>query len=188
MRTRRPSVSPKPFAIRTPDNASPIASRWARLTTFRLTRPWARSIAAACVAWTTYTGLSPSWIAPVPSWLLQLAYIGIGLSVGLRFTIASLRVAARILPATLAMIALLLLVSAGLGLLLVPLTGVGALDAYLATTPGGLYAVLAAATTSDVNTTFVLSVQVLRLFVMLLAAPLLARWLAGRDGLRRPAG
>ena len=54
-------------------------------------------------------------------------------------------------------------------------------DAYLATTPGGLYAVLAAASTSDVDATFVLAVQVLRLLAMLLAAPLLARWLAGRE-------
>jgi membrane AbrB-like protein len=123
----------------------------------------------------------PGWIAPVPAVLLQLGYIVIGLSVGVRFTVASLRHAARILPTTLGLILALLLVSAGLGMLLVPLAGVEPLDAYLATTPGGLYAVLAAASTSDVDTTFVLSVQVLRVFVMLLAAPLLARWLAGRE-------
>ncbi|WP_051472176.1 AbrB family transcriptional regulator [Patulibacter minatonensis] len=120
-------------------------------------------------------------VAPVPAAVLQVAYVAIGLSVGLRFTVASLRHAARILPATLAMVAALILVTAGLGLLLVPLAHVGALDAYLATTPDGLYAVLAAASTSDVDATFVLSVQVLRLFAMLLAAPLLARWLAGRE-------
>lgn len=120
-------------------------------------------------------------MAPVPPLVLQVAYVAIGLSVGLRFTVASLRHAARILPATLALIAALVLVSAGLGLLLVPLAGVGALDAYLATTPGGLYVVLAAASTSDVDATFVLAVQVLRLFAMLLAAPLLARWLVRRD-------
>lgn len=120
-------------------------------------------------------------MAPVPPVILQGAYVAIGLTVGLRFTVASLRHAARILPATLAMIVVLIAASAGLGLLLVPLTGVGALDAYLATTPGGLYAVLAAASTSDVDATFVLAVQVLRLFAMLLAAPLLARWLVRRE-------
>lgn len=119
-------------------------------------------------------------MAPVPEAVLQVAYVAIGLSVGLRFTVASLRHAARILPATLAMILLLIVASAALGMLLVPLAGVGALDAYLATTPGGLYVVLAAASTSDVDATFVLAVQVLRLFAMLLTAPLLARWLAGR--------
>ncbi|MDO9410365.1 AbrB family transcriptional regulator [Patulibacter sp.] len=120
-------------------------------------------------------------MAPVPPLLLQIAYVAIGLSVGLRFTVSSLRHAARILPATLGLIAALILVSAGLGLLLVPLAGVGALDAYLATTPGGLYVVLASASTSDVDATFVLAVQVLRLFAMLLAAPLLARWLVRRE-------
>ena len=54
-------------------------------------------------------------------------------------------------------------------------TGASALDGYLATTPGGLYAVLATATGSGADATFVLAVQVLRLFVMLLTAPLVAR-------------
>ena len=119
-------------------------------------------------------------MAPVPEAILQVAYAAIGLSVGLRFTTESLRHAARILPATLGLILALIVASAGLGLLLVPLAGVGALDAYLATTPGGLYVVLASAAASDVDATFVLAVQVLRLFAMLLAAPLLARWLVRR--------
>jgi hypothetical protein len=54
---------------------------------------------------------------------------------------------------------------------------VSLLDAYLATTPGGLYAVLATAFGSGANTTFVLAVQGLRLLVMVLAAPLVVRWL-----------
>ena len=57
-----------------------------------------------------------------------------------------------------------------------------ALDGYLATTPGGLYAVLATATDSGADTTFVLAVQVLRLFVMLLSAPLVARVLRRSGG------
>ena len=40
--------------------AAAIASRCGRVVTLRLTRPWARSIAAAWLACTTYTGLSPS--------------------------------------------------------------------------------------------------------------------------------
>ncbi|MDO9354985.1 MAG: AbrB family transcriptional regulator [Solirubrobacteraceae bacterium] len=120
-------------------------------------------------------------MAPVPPAVLQVGYALIGLTVGLRFTLESLRHAAKIVPATMAMIVLLIVLSAGLGLLLVPLIGVGALDAYLATTPGGLYVVLASASSSDVDATFVLAVQVLRVFAMLGAAPLLARWLLRRD-------
>src|SRR3954447_23921411 len=46
--------------MRTPFSASAIASRWARVVTLRLTSACARSIAAAWLAWTTYTGESPS--------------------------------------------------------------------------------------------------------------------------------
>ncbi|WP_347059172.1 AbrB family transcriptional regulator [Blastococcus sp. HT6-30] len=76
-----------------------------------------------------------------------------------------------------------MLACAGLGGLLTAVTGVTALDGYLATTPGGLYAVLATARDAGADITFVLSVQVLRLFVMLFSAPLVARWLR-----RSPSG
>ena len=71
---------------------------------------------------------------------------------------------------------------AGLGVVLSRTAGVTLLDGYLATTPGALYAVLATATGSGANATFVLAVQVLRLFVMLFSAPLLARLLRPRAG------
>lgn len=124
-------------------------------------------------------------IAPVPGLVLEPAYAAIGLAVGLRFTLASLRLAARTLPVSLAMIVGLLVVSAGIGLLLVPLAGVPPLDAYLATSPGGLYAVLAASASSDVNTTLVLAIQVLRLFSVLLIAPFVGRWLVAADARER---
>jgi uncharacterized membrane protein AbrB (regulator of aidB expression) len=63
----------------------------------------------------------------------------------------------------------------GLGWLLELATGVSFLDGYLATTPGGLYAVLPLAYGSGANTTFVLTVQTLRLLTMILAAPVLVR-------------
>ena len=53
--------------------------------------------------------------------------------------------------------------------------GVDRLTAYLATTPGGLFAVLATAADSGSDVTYVLAVQVIRVFAMLLVAPLLAR-------------
>ena len=51
-------------------------------------------------------------------------------------------------------------------------------DAYLATTPGGLYAVLAVAVGAGANTTFILAVQILRLLVAVLLAPLAVRRIA----------
>ena len=78
----------------------------------------------------------------------------------------------------------LIAVSAGLAALLVPLAHVTFADAYLATTPGGLYAVLAAAVGIGANTTFVVSVQVLRVFIMVVAAPPLVRIVARWDNVQ----
>jgi membrane AbrB-like protein len=114
---------------------------------------------------------------PLPSWIQNIAFAAIGLMVGLRFTPDSVRAAGRALVPGLVAIAGMLVGCAVLALALAPLADVSTLDAYLATTPGGLYAVLDTAVGSGANTTFVLAVQVLRLFVMLLAAPVLARWL-----------
>ena len=118
--------------------------------------------------------------AGVPAAVEAAAFLLVGLAVGLRFTVASLRTVGRALPLALAIIAGLVAACAGLGEVLAAATGASRLDAYLATTPGGLYAVLATATGSGADTTFVLAVQVLRLFVMLLAAPLVARRLRPR--------
>ena len=103
----------------------------------------------------------------------------------MRFTPDSMRAAGRALVPGLIAILGLLVGCALLAVVLAPLADVSTLDAYLATTPGGLYAVLATAVDSGANTTFVLAVQVLRLFVMLLAAPVLARWLVRAEP-RRP--
>ena len=116
--------------------------------------------------------------AHVPDLLAQLAFAAIGLQVGLRFTIASLREVGRLLIPTLASILFLIAACAGLAVVLLPLTdGVTFGDAYLATTPGGLYAILAAAASLGGNTTFVVAVQALRVFAMVLAAPPLVRLL-----------
>jgi membrane AbrB-like protein len=111
----------------------------------------------------------------VPGLMQSAAFLVIGLQVGVSFTRASLRTIGRALPLALAVIVGLIVASAGLGAVLATATGVSALDGYLATTPGGLYAVLATATDSGADATFVLAVQVLRLFAMLLSAPLIAR-------------
>lgn len=119
-----------------------------------------------------------------PTWLAAVGFALVGLQVGLRFTRASLRQVGRLLPLSVAMILLVVLGSAALGVALAQFTGVPQLDAYLATTPGGLYAVLATAASSGANVTFVLAVQVVRLVLVLASAPLLARWFRGHPGRR----
>lgn len=121
-----------------------------------------------------------SYGAQVPGPVTAAAFLVIGLQVGLSFTRASLRTVGSILPLAAALTLGLIASCAGLGVLLARMTGVTPLDGYLATTPGGLYAVLATATDSDADPVFVLAVQVLRLFAMLLTAPLLAHWLTRR--------
>ncbi len=113
----------------------------------------------------------------VPAVLTNLGYALIGVRVGLRFTRASLRSIARLLPLVTALILAVIAACALLGLLLTGVTGIDPLTAYLATTPGGLFAVLATAAESGSDVTYVLAVQVIRVFAMLLFAPLLGRWL-----------
>ncbi|MEP7091476.1 MAG: AbrB family transcriptional regulator [Nocardioidaceae bacterium] len=113
----------------------------------------------------------------VPPALEDLGYALIGVRVGLRFTRASLRSIARLLPLATLLIIVVIAACAGLGLLLAEVTGVDRLTAYLATTPGGLFAVLATAADSGSDVTYVLAVQVIRVFAMLLLAPLLGRLL-----------
>jgi uncharacterized protein len=115
--------------------------------------------------------------AGVPFPLIELAFLLVGLQVGLNFTRASLRTVGSALPLALLVLAALSAACAGLGVLLAAVSGVSPLDGYLATTPGGMNAVLATATATGADTTFVLAVQVLRLFAMLLTAPLIAKLL-----------
>jgi membrane AbrB-like protein len=125
------------------------------------------------------TGVLPG--ANVPPLLRETAFALIGLQVGLRFTPATLRTAGRLILPVVVSILAMVAVCFVLAWLLTLTTDVSLLDGYLATTPGGLYAVLATAFGVRADTTFVLAVQALRLFVMLLAAPPIVRWIVARS-------
>jgi membrane AbrB-like protein len=116
----------------------------------------------------------------VPPLLREAAFAVIGLQVGLRFTVATVRQVGRLLGPVLACIVVLLIACFGLAVALAATTSVTLLDAYLATTPGGLYAVLAVAFGAGANTTFIIAVQGLRVLVMVLLAPVAVRHLLGR--------
>lgn len=62
--------------------------------------------------------------------------------------------------------------------MLANVTGMTQLEGYLATSPGGVYAVLATAVETGSNVTFIIAAQVLRVLLMLFAAPLMARVMA----------
>jgi membrane AbrB-like protein len=116
----------------------------------------------------------------VPPLLREAAFAVIGLQVGLRFTVATVRQVGSLLVPVLACVVLLLVACFGLAAGLAATTSVSLLDAYLATTPGGLYAVLAVAFGAGANTTFIIAVQGLRVLVMVLLAPVAVRHLIGR--------
>jgi uncharacterized protein len=151
--------------------------RWIRLPGAGLLGPLALTVVLEV------TGLS--FGLSVPMVLVQVGYALVGWQAGLAFTRDSLRVVARMLPTAIGLIVALGVATAGLGVLLSRVAGVTLLDGYLATSPGGVYAVLATAVETGSNVTFIIAAQVVRILLMLFAAPLLARsvvWLSRRIG------
>ena len=112
-----------------------------------------------------------SWPPGVP----QVAFLVLGLRVGLLFDRASIKRAGRLLPIVLASAAGLVIACAGLGWVLTALTDIDGLTAYLSTTPGGIDSVAIMALGSGADAPLVLEVQMLRLFAVILAGALLAR-------------
>jgi uncharacterized protein len=111
----------------------------------------------------------------VPIALVQLGYAVIGWQAGIAFTRESVRAIGRALPAALGLIVFLNVACAGLGVLLAHVADLSPLEGYLSTSPGGIYAVLATAVETGSNVTFIIAAQVLRVLLMLFAAPLMAR-------------
>ncbi|MFS2222540.1 AbrB family transcriptional regulator [Pantoea sp. B65] len=114
----------------------------------------------------------------VPEWLLALAYALIGWSVGLRFTKPIFRLALRTLPQMVLSIIGLMLLCGAMAWMLTQLLHVDLLTAYLATSPGGLDTVAIIAAGSRVDIAFVMAMQTLRLFTILLTGPALARFIS----------
>ncbi|MBX7455958.1 AbrB family transcriptional regulator [Mycolicibacterium sp. 3033] len=157
--------------------AGTIAGRLIRLPGAGLLGPLALTVALEVSGFSF--GLS------VPTLLVQVGYMLIGWQAGLAFTRSSLRAVGRLLPAAIALIVVIGVTTAGFGVLLSHLTGLTPLEGYLATSPGGVYAVLATAVETGSNVTFVIAAQVVRILLMLFAAPLMARgvvWASRRLG------
>ena len=111
----------------------------------------------------------------VPTMVVEAGFMIIVWQSVLGLNRESLRAIRRILPGALALIFVLNVAAAGLGVLLAHVARLSTLDGYLATSPGGIYAVLGTAEGSGSNVTIVMATQVLRVVVMLFAAPFIAR-------------
>lgn len=116
----------------------------------------------------------------VPPLARELAFALIGLEVGLRFTAETLRAMGRLLGPVIVAILALMAGSFLFALGLTATTSASLLESYLATTPGGLYAVLAVAFGAGADTTFVVAVQTLRLLSLVILAPWVVRWVVRR--------
>jgi membrane AbrB-like protein len=116
----------------------------------------------------------------VPPLAREVAFALIGLEVGLRFTVETLRAMGRLLVPVVVAILALMAGSFLFALGLAATTSASLLESYLATTPGGLYAVLAVAFGAGADTTFVVAVQTLRLLSLVILAPFVVRWVVSR--------
>ena len=114
----------------------------------------------------------------VPAVALDAAYVAIGLTVGLQYTTETVRYALRALPQLLVSMLVLIALCCGSAALLAVVAHVDPLTAYLATTPGGLDSVTAIALGSGANVPLVLALQALRLFVVILTGPPIAKFIA----------
>ncbi|MGJ9422948.1 AbrB family transcriptional regulator [Aeromicrobium sp. CF3.5] len=118
--------------------------------------------------------------AAVPPLVQAAAFVVIGTQAGIGFTRETIRVLRTMVVTVLASVVVLLVFCGALAIPLATLTGTSRLDAYLATSPGGLPVVLATATETGGDITFISAVQLLRLLLVIVALPLVAAWVRRR--------
>ena len=116
----------------------------------------------------------------LPQGLLAMCYAFLGWSVGLGFTRDILIHAARVLPQVLLSIVSIIGICALSALVLVKAAGIDPMTAYLATCPGGVDSIAIIGASSHADLSFVMTLQTLRLLIVLMAGPALARFIAQR--------
>ncbi|GAA1482161.1 AbrB family transcriptional regulator [Gordonia sinesedis] len=121
----------------------------------------------------------PSWMPEPTGIVANAAYAVIGWQAGGSFSRDSVRRFTRLLPVTLTLIAVTIGGCLVLAVGLARFASMSLVDAYLATTPGGIYAALAAAQSAGAGPV-VTTAQVLRLLAMLITAVVCAKYFARR--------
>jgi membrane AbrB-like protein len=116
----------------------------------------------------------------LPQWLLAMSYAFLGWSVGLGFTREILIHATRALPQILLAIFAIIGICGALAFVLVEAAGIDPITAYLATCPGGVDSVAIIGASSKADLSFVMTLQTLRLLIVLMAGPSIARFIAQR--------
>lgn len=132
--------------------------------------------------------VAAGWMNPaLPPTLVLPAYAVVGLSIGLSFTRPTLAACLRQLHRIGASVVLLIAVCAGVGAVVSLGFGVDPLTAYLATSPGGVDAILIVASSHHLDLSFVLAAQMSRLLLTLLAGPAITGFMARALRSRQPA-
>ena len=121
-----------------------------------------------------------------PPWLLAGCYTMVGWNIGLRFTRPLLIHAAKALPRILVCIFIMISLCSGVAAMLVMVANVDPLTAYLATSPGGSDSIAIIAASSNVDVSFVMAMQTVRMIVVLILAPILTKFLAERISVPPP--
>ena len=116
----------------------------------------------------------------LPTWLLAASYAFVGWNIGLRFSRPLLIHAARTLPIVMTATVVLIALCGAVGVLMVWGAGVDPLTAYLATSPGGSDSIAIIAASSNVDVSFVMAMQTVRMLAVIFIAPLLTKFLAER--------
>jgi membrane AbrB-like protein len=114
----------------------------------------------------------------LPVWVLAVAYALLGWYIGLRFTRGALLHALRILPQMLLSTLALIAVCGVSAFALTLVFKTDPLSAFLATSPGGLDSIAIIALGTSANLPFVLAAQTLRLFIVILTGPAIARFIS----------
>lgn len=107
----------------------------------------------------------------MPHFMILATFGVIGLEVGLKFTRDVLGHVMRLLPAVLASAFMLILLSAGLGLILMASTDLDMKTALLAAAPGSIETVALVAIATKANVAAVLAFQTVRMFAVVLFGP-----------------
>ncbi|WP_180901867.1 AbrB family transcriptional regulator [Martelella soudanensis] len=114
----------------------------------------------------------------LPQVLLAVAYATVGWGIGARFDREVILHAGRAMPRVIASIVALVAICGVLAAILVWLTGIDPLSAYLATSPGGADSIAIISASTDVDVAFVMSMQIARFFFVMALGPILAKLVA----------
>ena len=109
-----------------------------------------------------------------PLWLLAFCFITIGLSVGLRFNFAVIKLAIKTLPIIILSILTMFIFCFGQAIILHFYWSVDYLTSILATSPGGLDTSVIIALDTHSDFAIILPLQILRLFSVLIFGPIIA--------------